>query len=291
MRDNLLKMYTYEDSWYDEVGNALSKYRIQKYKYVNNFLNVIIASICVFVLQIKLWMFPIAFVLADILLTGLNILTVRYIPRWYVSAETEKDLNKMISFINKKIDKIDKLYDKGSKFYGNRVILQEKYWLEDKLRTNECKLKKLQEKKVEPTPVSTVYDKINQSNKDIISEVITNISSIKLSEDLQSRGITLQFVKTKAKDIEKLLEEKPQFIDVACTTFRIYGKDLLNVINSVMYMDEDERIGYYSQLEELISEYELHLDRLKERIRKEQMTKTNIDIRVLLNEIKKDKED
>lgn len=291
MRNDLFKIYNYEDSWDEELRQTLTVYRRKKHNYINTILNIIIVLICVFVLNLKLWMYPIAFVITDILFTGLNILTVRYIPRTYTNVETEKALEKKIKYIKKQIAKLEKRYENGSKFYEPRQINDEIYWFKDKLKINEKKLNKLIEVKTEIKPITTVYDKINQTNTDIINEIINKISSLKLTQDLLDNDINLELVKEKANDIQKLLSEKPQFIDMACTTFKIYGKELLGVLESVMSMDLDERIGYYGKIEELITEYELHLDRLKDRIKKDHITKTNIDINVLLNEIKKDKED
>lgn len=291
MRNDLFKIYNYEDSWDEEIRQTLTVYRRKKYNYINDILNIIIALFCVFVLDLKLWMYPIAFVISDIFFTGLNVLTVRYLPYKYTNAETQKALEKKIKIIKKEIAKIEKLYERGSKLYESRQINDEKYWLEDKLQINERKLKKLLDVKKEVVPEITVYDKINQTNMDIILGVVNEISELKLTEDLLNNDINLELIKEKSQEISKLLKEKPQFVDIACTTFKIYGAELIDVLESVMSMDEDERIGYYAKIEELITEYELHLDRLKEKIRRDHITKTNIDINVLLNEIKKDKED
>jgi hypothetical protein len=106
---------------------------------------------------------------------------------------------------------------------------------------------------------------------------------------MKEAGIKLSNIVDKSKKIIKIIDEKPEMVDATITTFNLYGSELLNILQSVKTMDKEEQVNYFDKIKELIYEYELHLDRLEERIKKNDFIKTNVDINVLLNEITKDK--
>jgi hypothetical protein len=158
--------------------------------------------------------------------------------------------------------------------------------MENELLENEKRITELQNQK---TTVTSAYEKIAKSNKEKIMETVYLISSFKITVSMKEAGINLSNIVDKSKKIIKIIDEKPEMVDATITTFNLYGSELLNILQSVKTMDKEEQVNYFDKIKELIYEYELHLDRLEERIKKNDFIKTNVDINVLLNEITKDK--
>lgn len=284
---NYFKMHKREESWEEEIEKTLLSHQIKKHEIINLIINIVLASLCIFVFKLPLWALPIAFIVCDILMMPLNILFIRVIPNMKEKIRSIdyyiKRNQKLVKMIEEKRDKLEDLpYRSSQKTYLKNDIRA----LENELLSNEDKIKSLQK---EQTTVTSAYDKIAKDNKDKIAEIITLLGSFKLTNAMKEEGINLSEVVAKSRKIKNLLNEKPQMMDISTTTFNLYGAELLNILQDVKAMDHEEQPGYFDKIKELIYEYELHLDRLEERIRKDDYIKTNVDINVLLKEIKKDK--
>lgn len=189
----------------------------------------------------------------------------------------------------------DDYYDYTPKKDKNiSLLINENTWINRKIDLINKKIEELKKEKKqleikEDVQTSNIYEKINNNNKEIIKNTINELINTKLSKELINNEISLKKVIKKSKDIYKILEDRPQYIDSATTTFKIYGIELINILKNIENMDIEEKREYYSKVDELIVEYELHLDRLKEKISKDDAFKTNVDINVLMSELKKDK--
>lgn len=348
MKNNYFKIYKNEDMWNKEITQNLSQYTIYKHEMINVLLNIIIALWCIFILDLKVYLLPIAYVILDITLIPLNIFFVRYLPNRLGSYNSIKSLEKKekrlkkrqerlykktihkypenkdlllyaIELIDDEIDdlsskndikKINELKERKNTFENiiyntddnyipkkNKnisLLINEIIWIDQKLHFIDKKVEELKKEKKqleikEDMPLSNVYERINNNNKEIIKNTINELINTKLSNELINNEISLKKVIKKSKDIYKILEDRPQYIDSAITTFKIYGIELINILKNVENMDIEEKREYYSKIDELIVEYELHLDRLKEKISKDDAFQTNVDINVLMSELKKDK--
>jgi hypothetical protein len=284
---DIFEMHEDEKSWNEEINKTLVSHQIKRHDIINIVINIIIASLCIFIFDLPLWVLPIAFIACDILLLPLNIVLFKIIP------ERRKRINNVNYYIrrNKKLVKLIKKYTEklnSLSYHDNyRSILNNDIrTMENELLENEKRITELQNQK---TTVTSVYEKIAKSNKEKIMETVYLISSFKITVSMKEAGINLSNIVDKSKKIIKIIDEKPEMVDATITTFNLYGSELLNILQSVKTMDKEEQVNYFDKIKELIYEYELHLDRLEERIKKNDFIKTNVDINVLLNEITKDK--
>lgn len=284
---DMFEMHEDEKSWNEEINKTLVSHQIKRHDIINIVINIIMASLCIFIFDLPLWALPIAFIACDILLLPLNIVLFKVIP------ERRKRINNVNYYIrrNKKLVKLIKKYTEKLEtlpYRGNyrSIIKNDITTMSNELLENEKRIAELQNQK---TTVTSAYEKIAKSNKEKIMETVCLISSFKITVSMKEAGINLSNIVDKSKKIIKIIDEKPEMVDATITTFNLYGSELLNILQSVKAMDKEEQVNYFDKIKELIYEYELHLDRLEERIKKNDFIKTNVDINVLLNEITKDK--
>lgn len=288
MANNYFRLYKFEEDWDREVRKNLSEYSIKKHEIVNIAINIILAIVAIFVLKLEWYLLPIAFIVCDILLMPLNILFVRVIPNIRLSHNDIAYFTKRNEKLVKLIDKQKKKLDKDKTMFERSVIRNDIEKMEDELLSNEKRIAQLTE---EATTVTTVYDKIAKDNREKIYQIIAMLSAYKPSEVMKDAGIDLAGIVEKSKRIKEILKKKPEAVDMAVTTFNLYGDDLVSVLQSLKSADEEEQLASINQLKEVIYEYELHIDRLEDRIKKGERVRTQVDLSVLLREIKKDKEE
>ena len=284
--EKLFKLHKYEEDWEKEISNNLSDYTIYKHEIANVILNIILAVICVFVLKLKVWMLPIAFIVCDALLTPLNILFVRIIPNINKNLNTVKGLEKrnrkLAKMITKQRDRIN-----GDKiaFFDPRVYKDSVRRMESEMLYNEEQITRLNEELVS---VSNVYAKIANDNKSKIEKVISEIASFKLNELMIHHELTLDGVVIAQRKVAEVLEKKQEAIDISTTAF-FYGEQLLEVLENCKKSNTEKQLEYIPEVKKLIHEYELHLNRLKERIERDEHLQMKVDIKVLMSELTKDK--
>lgn len=287
--NTFLKVLPTKRDWDIEIRENLPIITRKKHEIVNIFINIGVASSCIFLFKLPIFLLPIALILLDVMLLPLNIYFIRILPTQMKNCTDTNQLKKRITYLEKRIKKEKDQLSNNHTFFERSIIRNDVEELESELCRVKRKIKKVEE--VTDSKVTTAYEQIQIDNKEKIADTINAINNIKLSKLMKEEGIALSDVTDKAKSINKILKEHPAALQQANTTFNLYGAELVNVINNVRKMTDDEQRIYIPKIKTVIEEYSSHLDRLEERIKKDDYLQTNVDLDVLLKEITKDKGD
>lgn len=289
-KQDIMKTYNYKDDWEREIERKMYNYQIRHHEKANIIINLIIAFLVFFVFKLPTWIAVIAFLIFDVICVGINVYLVRIVPELIKAKSKNKNfLEKRNNILRKEIEKQQKLLSKKLKHYpayNRSAIRADIDGMESEILKNEKLIKEMVE---EENIANNVYKQIEKENKNNIQTTIDMLINLKLSNTMKDYGISLTEVKDKTKQIVKLLEEKPEGIEAASTSICLYGRELINIIEDVKSMDKEDQEEYFDKIKLVIEEYYKHLDRLEDRIKKENYIKTNVDINVLLDEITKDK--
>lgn len=283
-------MYKDREQWEDLILNKLYYYEIKRHEFICVILNIVIAIMVFFVFKLSIWEAVIVFVITDIVFAIIDTYLVVLKPKNLEKKYNNKlFLIKRNKYLGRKIKKLQRILSTDNSnihFYKRSGIRADIDRMESEVLRNEKTIKNLTEQEECST---NVYKQIEQKNKNNIKDIIENISNIRITNLMKENGISVKNVKLKTEQIALILEEKPEAIDIATTSICLYGKELVSIIENIKQMEEEDQVEYFEKIKLVIKEYEEHLDRLEDRIKKENNIKINVDINVLLSELTKDK--
>jgi hypothetical protein len=238
---------------------------------------------------LPLFLLPIAFIICDIILTIVNIIVYKIIPNYFENCNNVNILEKQNVKLRKRIEKTQKYIDNNELSRSKRnCYLTDLHYNEHILHRNEEKIKNINEQQKEIQEQESVNEKDIYTNtyKNKLEEYNDIISKL---NDV-SRGNGLSKLIQKMNNIMDLIQQKPENIEYLNTTFNIYSTELLNIIYNIDNIKGKEKENYKIKLKEIVDEFSEYLDRIEEKIQTNTLFKMNVDMEVLLEQLKKDKE-
>lgn len=265
----------------------------ERIKAQNLIINTVICFICVFILKLDYWLLPIAYILTDILLFNAEKIMITYYYNMYESSDTPEKLSKLISKIEKLHSKKSQLYSTEKEKASNSYSYDYSYieGLRDEISVLDSNLSRLNKRlktyQEQELLKSDVVAKKEIENVEGFRKIISAVEG-SIYENLSDTF--KQYIKKSISITKELLEEiennKGAF-DLVHTTFNVYFSELVNVITQIGSLSADQQIYYIKTLEEVLKEYEEHIDRLKERVKSFNQKSIDVNLSTLLTELKK----
>lgn len=252
---------------------------------INILINILVCLFCIFVFKWKIWVYPLVFLITDIILVQLDKLIISFLykkqDKPMTLHEIDKTIVKLESIkINKK-KKIKRLQD--LEIYVSYDRVNEITLIDDKIMFYKRKIREM--KKDMETETIIVDKKENDSinsYKNLINELEKNINLNLSSEYIEYIQNSLNL----SKRLIKELNNNRGAYEIVHSTFHIYLTELVGVITQIGNLDKEQQKDYREILLETVDEYENHILRMTERIKNYNQRSIDININTLLSELK-----
>lgn len=309
---NYLEVKKKKDDWLNEIS-PLPSYVLKKDEKTNNIINVAVAGIVTLAIRPPLYLLPIFFIGFDAICSIANIFIYRVLPESRKNCEDIKKLEKRNKTLEKLIESAKKKVSDAKSFSEQEIFKDYLNFYEKQLKTNNKKIKTIteeREKKAreeeEALSLDNIYKGANKEKLDQYKAIIEKIKEFITKEDEvpNEEGTSEEVITKDANSINdglkallqgmnnvlEMLYKKPENINYVNSTFNVYGEELIRILNNVESMTEKERKKYTKQIEELVNEYVNYLKSLEEKIQKDTLFQTEVDINILMNELRKARE-